>query len=258
MKLKYFIILLLIISKQLFSQEIHDTTLITTRIDTTFKVKSPSGSDTLVRFAEASAFSKGSIDNFYARYQRLVGQNAPDFRLEDPTGKMVSLHDFAGKVILLDFWFTSCGPCLRQMTYTNPIHDFYKNDSSVAIVSICIDEAQNKNEWKKLIKTRSIPGIHLFMDDDDKNPGHSFYYQEVAQGFPTYIVVSKEQKFLGITPSYGEQSQLYVISNALKNVASGDSFLQNFYRDKNYRQFIQENFFRVQDYRNKLMILHTK
>lgn len=51
-------------------------------------------------------FANGSIDN-----------QAPDFELQTLTGKVITSHELKGKIILLDFWDTRCGPCIQLMPH---------------------------------------------------------------------------------------------------------------------------------------------
>jgi thiol-disulfide isomerase/thioredoxin len=81
----------------------------------------------------------------------LVGQDAPDFRLNllDGPGKTkrVAKADLAGKVVLLDFWATWCGPCMAEMPDIEKLIAAYaKAGKSVAVVAVSIDQADDGDE----------------------------------------------------------------------------------------------------------------
>ena len=64
------------------------------------------------------------------------GQVAPDFRLRDMNGRMVSLSDFRGKVVLLNFWATWCGPCRVEMPAMEELYRQYpRKDFEILAVS---------------------------------------------------------------------------------------------------------------------------
>lgn len=54
---------------------------------------------------------------------QFVGRSAPDFSLEDLSGETVRLSDFRGKVVLLNFWYSSCMPCRKE---TPALADLYR------------------------------------------------------------------------------------------------------------------------------------
>jgi len=68
----------------------------------------------------------------------LVGRPAPAFALKDLDGKEVNLSDFKGKVVILDFWATWCGPCVMEIPHFIELQKQYK-DQGVAIVGISVD-----------------------------------------------------------------------------------------------------------------------
>jgi thiol-disulfide isomerase/thioredoxin len=66
-----------------------------------------------------------------------VGKNAPDFQVPDlRTGKPVSLQAYQGKVILLDFWATWCGSCMKQMPIINKLHQDPALSKTLQILTI--------------------------------------------------------------------------------------------------------------------------
>ncbi len=65
-------------------------------------------------------------------------KSAPSFTLQDLNGKQVSLSDFKGKVVILDFWATWCPPCVKEIPHFIELYEQYK-DQGFAIVGISVD-----------------------------------------------------------------------------------------------------------------------
>ncbi len=66
------------------------------------------------------------------------GKPAPSFTLQDLNGKTVSLSDFKGKVVILDFWATWCPPCVVEIPHFIELYKQYK-DQGFAMVGISLD-----------------------------------------------------------------------------------------------------------------------
>jgi peroxiredoxin len=64
---------------------------------------------------------------------------APDFTLKDANGASVKLSDYKGKVVLLDFWATWCGPCKIEIPWFIEFEQTYK-DKGFAVVGVSMDE----------------------------------------------------------------------------------------------------------------------
>lgn len=64
---------------------------------------------------------------------------APAFSLKDLNGNTVSLADYKGKVVLVDFWATFCGPCLKAMPRLQKLHDAY-SAQGFSLLGIATDE----------------------------------------------------------------------------------------------------------------------
>ena len=65
---------------------------------------------------------------------------APLFTLHDLNGKSIKLADFHGKVLVLTFWATWCGPCLMELEDLKVSHEKYMNNPNVAFVTVNVDE----------------------------------------------------------------------------------------------------------------------
>ena len=66
------------------------------------------------------------------------GESAPNFTLPDLDGKMVSLADYKGKVVLLNIWATWCPPCVEEMPSMEKLHQELKDENFV-ILAVSID-----------------------------------------------------------------------------------------------------------------------
>ena len=63
----------------------------------------------------------------------------PDFSLKDSTGTLVKLSDYKGKVVLLNFWATWCGPCKIEIPWFTDFQKTYK-DRDFAVIGVAMDE----------------------------------------------------------------------------------------------------------------------
>jgi peroxiredoxin len=88
------------------------------------------------------------IDTLITRLKKVdVGQNAPDFTLRDVQNRKVSLSDFRGKYVLIEFWASWCGDCRREMPIIKTIHAKYKD---LAILGVSFD--RNRPSWLNAIR----------------------------------------------------------------------------------------------------------
>ncbi|MEZ5351515.1 MAG: TlpA disulfide reductase family protein [Bryobacteraceae bacterium] len=66
-------------------------------------------------------------------------KNAPGFALKDSMGRTVNLSDYKGKVVLLNFWATWCGPCKLEIPWFMEFEQKYK-DNGLAVLGVSLDE----------------------------------------------------------------------------------------------------------------------
>ena len=89
------------------------------------------------------------------------GQPAPDFTLYDPDGQPVSLSQFKGKVVLMDFWASWCGPCIADLETLRKIKERVAAQS-VVFLNVSLDA--NEGAWKRAIAKHQIQGVHVRSD----------------------------------------------------------------------------------------------
>ena len=78
-----------------------------------------------------------------------IGAKAPDFTVVDLEGHPVKLSDYLGKVVVIDFWATWCGPCIASMPHTNEVAKTYKDQGVVVLGSCTSDTRENFEKWVK-------------------------------------------------------------------------------------------------------------
>lgn len=91
-------------------------------------------------------------------------QKAPDFTLRTMDGKNLRLQELRGKVVLVNFWATWCGPCRQEMPHLNRLYDKYRA-SGFVMLGVNIDD-----EPEKAIGLANKLGLHfpVLLDSDKK------------------------------------------------------------------------------------------
>lgn len=87
-----------------------------------------------------------------------IGQKAPDFTAKSPEGADVSLYQNLGKVTIIDFWASWCGPCRIENPNVVKLYNQYR-DKGLQIIGVSLDKDADK--WKKAIADDQLSWIHL-------------------------------------------------------------------------------------------------
>jgi len=90
-----------------------------------------------------------------------IGDIAPDFTPKDVNGNTVRLSDYKGKVVLIEFWATWCGPCRELTPVLNKIYEKYKDKGFVVLA---LTPEENTNTVKSYIKENNVTYPVLITD----------------------------------------------------------------------------------------------
>lgn len=87
-----------------------------------------------------------------------IAAQAPDFTLPTPDGGQVSLYSVKGKLKIIDFWASWCGPCRMENPNMVKLYDDFK-DKGLAVISVSLDE--RKAAWTQAIQKDGMPWVHV-------------------------------------------------------------------------------------------------
>ncbi len=113
------------------------------------------------------------------------GRPAPDFTLDDLDGQPVSLSQFRGKVVLLDFWASWCGPCIGNLPYLRRIKE-ETADQPVVFLNLSLDASETA--WRKAIEKHEIKGVHVRSANFGSDAARAYN----VRGIPSYFLVDSQ------------------------------------------------------------------
>ncbi len=119
-----------------------------------------------------------------------IGNKAPDFALQTPDGKTVSLSSFKGKYVLLDFWASWCGPCRQENPNVVKAFNQFK-DKNFTILGVSLDE--DKTAWQNAIMKDGLTWQHV---SDLKGWQSSVAGMYSVQSIPANFLIDIEGKII--------------------------------------------------------------
>ena len=122
-----------------------------------------------------------------------VGTTAPDFAMTDRDGAAVSLLQFRGKVVVLDFWATWCGPCKAAMPHLQELAKHYKDQGVVVLASCTNDERAKFDAWVDEHQDE-YADIHFAYDPLGKGDDRASMALYGVMMIPVTLVLDREGK----------------------------------------------------------------
>ncbi len=179
------------------------------------------------------------------QFDKLYNQPFPQFELENEKGDSISTVSLKGKTLYVDFWFTQCPPCIKELPYADSLKKFFAADANIVFVNICIENVERKDAWKKMVKDKKIGGVNLFYARN-KPQKVNLLRQYRVEDFPTYMIINNDFKILGHNaPAPSDKGLVqWCIYQATKNVKLSDAFMQWRRNGKGVQEFLTRNLLR--------------
>ena len=126
-------------------------------------------------------------------YANIKADPAPDFVLKSASGKNIRLSEFKGRVVMLNFWATWCGPCTEEIPHLNNLHESL-DSYDFELLGINLDEDQSKARY--LANKLDVNFPILF--DEEKNVSKSFS----IDAMPTTILIDRSGRIRHVNRGY--------------------------------------------------------
>ncbi|UZR98847.1 TlpA disulfide reductase family protein [Chondrinema litorale] len=130
-----------------------------------------------------------------------IGEQLKPFSLPDATGKMVKMADFKGKILLVEFWASWCGPCRKSNPDLVKVYDKFKS-ADFEVVGISLDETQGA--WLQAIEKDQLSWPNVIAPNNWQN---DYIKEMMIQFIPSNYLVGKDGSILAINIAPDELQQ---------------------------------------------------
>jgi peroxiredoxin len=149
----------------------------------------------------------------YDKYvNRLINKPAPDFTLTDLKGNQVSLSSLKGKLVVIDFWATWCGPCIASFPGMQKAKDKFGADQVAFYFVNSWESGANKENAEKFMGKKSY-NFDVLIDDKD-NVINAYK----VSGIPTKFIIDKQGniRFKAVGYSGSDEGVVQEITTMIK------------------------------------------
>ena len=134
-----------------------------------------------------------------------VGTTAPDISLPGPDGKVRSLSSLKGKIVLLDFWASWCGPCRRANPHVVEVYKKYKG-KGFDVFSVSLDKQDGKQKWIDAIAKDGLEWDSHVSDLQFWNSAPAGVYG--VRSIPKTFLIGRDGKIVAINPGMNLEQEL--------------------------------------------------
>ncbi len=150
-----------------------------------------------------------------------VGDTAPDFCRIDAAGNRIRLSDYRDKsFVLLDFWASWCGPCLRELPKVKELHAQF-GPRGLQLIGVSSDDDRNK--WQHAVAAHELTAYPQVLSPEPDSSGMKPFFPEQAdvcalfdiESIPFFVLIDKEGRIVARW-QHTEQEQLARISEIME------------------------------------------
>jgi len=116
-----------------------------------------------------------------------IGSIAPDFEYASTDGKLFGPSKFKGKILLIDFWASWCGPCRAEIPNLKKVYEKYDR-KDVEFLSVSIDKGEA--EWKKALGVENMPWPQILAPKSGTEVSKLYQFS----GIPFLVIIGKDGK----------------------------------------------------------------
>ena len=129
-----------------------------------------------------------------------AGSKAPDFTLKNLNGEDVSLSDYEGSVLIIDFWATWCPPCRMEIPHFNELYAEYK-DKGLEVLGVSLDRG-GKSVVTDFMKSTEINYTVLMGNNSVSADYQKFVHPDEQNAIPYTFIIDKEGQIAEIFVGY--------------------------------------------------------
>ncbi|MCC6782032.1 MAG: redoxin domain-containing protein [Planctomycetes bacterium] len=163
-----------------------------------------------------------------------LGGPAPLFAMTDVEGKPVALDALRGKVVVLDFWATWCGPCMAALPHVQKVAETY-GEQGVVIVASCTSDERAKFETWVRANQMNYPDIVFAHDPLERGLERASRKLYGVSGIPMQFVIDREGKLVAAVSGYMNGEVLLDAALAKAGIAVDAAILEQAVQDQKKR-----------------------